>query len=154
MPAFDQWTVQNDNATLSAGQTIKFDIRAFCLPFAAPSTDDINLAFSQTSMNLVDVSADLLSLENGATIKAALKEVVTVGALRAQILAAGNIMNSTKSVPCSDFAIVDDQISLLTAPGTGVELPSSTGLGIGLGTVLGVVVLIVAFALYRDLRVA
>jgi hypothetical protein len=153
MPAFDQWTIQDDNATLSAGQKIKFDIRAFCLPFAAPSVDDVNLAFGSTSMSLDEVSPDTLSVENGATIKATLKEVVTVGQLRAQILAAGNIMNSTKSVPCTDFAIVDNAIYLLTAAGTGVEVPSSTGLGVGLGAVLGVVVLVFLVALYRDLRV-
>lgn len=153
MPAFDQWTVQDDNATLSSGQKIKFDIQAFCLPFAAPSLADINLAFASSSMDLVDVSADTLSLENGATITGVLKEVVTVGALRAQILAAGNIMNSTKSVPCTNFAIVDNSISLLTAAGTGINPPSADGLGIGLGAVVGLVVLAVAFAVYQDLRV-
>lgn len=153
MPAFDQWTVQNDNATLSAGQRVKFDVRAFCLPFAAPSADDVATGFAATSITLDDISPDMLSVENGATITGTLREVVTVGALRAQILAACNIINSTKSVPCTDFAIVENQIALLTAAGTGIDAPSSTGFGVGLGLAVGAVVLIVAFALYRDLRV-
>lgn len=154
MPAFDQWTVQNDNATLSAGQRIKFDIRAYCF-LGAPSLADVGAALASSSISPDSITSDTFAptIKSGATVQGTLKEVVTVGALRAQIIAAGNVMNAAKSVPCTDFEIVDNEISLLTAAGTGIEAPSSSSFGLGLGAVAGLVLVVVVFALYRDLRV-
>lgn len=150
MPLMDQWQVLDDSITLSAGQTVKFDMQAWCLPFSAPSDADVAAAFDSTSLQLVSSSADSLSLENGATVQATVKEVVTVGALRAQILAAGNKINAAKSIPCSNFAIVNNEIDLLIQRGDGsAALPLSTGVPMSL--IALAVIALIGFAVWREI---
>lgn len=160
MPILDQWRTMGDNETLSAGDSIKFDLTAFCLPFATPSAAEVMAAFDATSITITSVSSDFWStlgteatLGSGGTLKATVREVITVGQLRAQILTAGNVLNNTKSVPCSDFTVVNGEVDILTQLGTGIDAPSSTSFGLSLGLLAAGVIAIVLLAFYRDLRV-
>jgi len=107
MAVFDQWSLLDDAASLSAGQVIGFSIQSTCMPFGAPTDAQIVAGFADTSLSIESESqaffASITPALNQWDIKATVKEVVTVGQLRAQILAAINVISTQTSIPCHDF---------------------------------------------------